>query len=219
MARRRPKVAFPRPPASWHNSPLAERRSENYNMDRTRTEPLGVPGAGYHGISNADEDRLSPKGIDRWLVSQIVKRLGDSSIRVALWDEPDVAPRDGTVVVRIHDRKALFQLVTNTELHFGDLYSSGRIEVRGNLQQLLEDAYRIGAEHPILKALALGRSLAPDRSESKRNIHHHYDIGNDFYTLWLDREAHQYTCAYYADASMTIEQAQQSKMHHVCRKL
>ena len=188
-------------------------------MDRTRTEPLGVPGTGYHGIPDTDHDRLGPKGIDRWLVGQIVKRLDHSSIRVALWDEPDVTPRDGTVVVRIHDRKALFQLVTNTELHFGDLYSSGRIEVRGNLQQLLEDAYRLGAEHPLLKALGRGRSMAPDRAASKRNIHHHYDISNDFYTLWLDREAAQYTCAYYADPSMTIEQAQQSKMHHVCRKL
>ena len=188
-------------------------------MERTRTEPLGVPGTDYQAIPDITADRDSPKGIDRWLVGQIVKRLDDSSIRVELWDEPDIAPRDGTVVVRIHDRKALFQLVTNTELHFGDLYSSGRIEVRGNLQQLLEDAYRLGAEHPILKVLGRGRSIAPDRAASKRNIHHHYDIGNEFYTLWLDREALQYTCAYYAEPSMTIEQAQQAKMHHVCRKL
>jgi cyclopropane-fatty-acyl-phospholipid synthase len=64
-----------------------------------------------------------------------------------------------------------------------------------------------------------GRRIAPDLTESKRNIHHHYDIGNDFYKLWLDREALQYTCAYYADPGMTIEQAQQAKMHHVARKL
>jgi cyclopropane-fatty-acyl-phospholipid synthase len=48
---------------------------------------------------------------------------------------------------------------------------------------------------------------------------HHYDIGNEFYKLWLDREALQYTCAYFADPDMTIEQAQRAKMHHVCRKL
>jgi cyclopropane-fatty-acyl-phospholipid synthase len=189
-------------------------------MQRTRTEPLGVPGTDYHAIPDLTADRHSPKGIDRWLVGQIVKRLDDSSIRVALWDEPDIAPRDGTIVVRIHDRKALFQLVTHTDLHFGDLYSSGRIEVRGNLQRLLEEAYQLGDERSTLKGLlARSRSIAPDRSESKRNIHHHYDIGNEFYTLWLDREALQYTCAYYADPSMTIEQAQQAKMHHVCRKL
>ena len=188
-------------------------------MDRTRNEPLGVPGTDYP-ISEADLDHRDPKGLDRWIVSQIVRRLGDSPIRVALWDQPDITPRDGTVVVRIPDRKALFQLMSNPGLHFGDLYSAGRVQVRGDLLQFLEEVYRLGADHGALKLLLTrGRSLAPDRSESKRNIHHHYDIGNDFYTLWLDREAHQYTCAYYADPSMTIEQAQQGKMHHVCRKL
>jgi cyclopropane-fatty-acyl-phospholipid synthase len=63
------------------------------------------------------------------------------------------------------------------------------------------------------------RLPAPDVLQSRRNIHHHYDIGNDFYRLWLDQQALQYTCAYYTDKSMTIEQAQQAKMHHVCRKV
>jgi cyclopropane-fatty-acyl-phospholipid synthase len=54
---------------------------------------------------------------------------------------------------------------------------------------------------------------------SREHIHHHYDLGNSFYELWLDREAMQYTCAYYPDAAMTLEQAQRAKMDHVCRKL
>jgi cyclopropane-fatty-acyl-phospholipid synthase len=53
---------------------------------------------------------------------------------------------------------------------------------------------------------------------SRENIHHHYDIGNDFYRLWLDREL-VYTCAYYASPDMTLEEAQQAKMELVCRKL
>jgi cyclopropane-fatty-acyl-phospholipid synthase len=141
-------------------------------------------------------------------------------VRIALWDDPDVVARDDLVRLRILDRRALWQLVINPNLHFGDLYSAGRIEVRGDLLVLLREAYRYTSENTTIGALlARGRSLAPDLSESKRNIHHHYDIGNDFYKLWLDREALQYTCAYYADPSMTIEQAQQAKMHHVCRKL
>jgi cyclopropane-fatty-acyl-phospholipid synthase len=111
-------------------------------------------------------------------------------------------------------------LAIHPDLHFGDLYSAGRIEVRGNLLTLLEEAYRFTEKHGALGTLlARFRALAPDLSESKRNIHHHYDIGNDFYSLWLDCEARQYTCAYFADPAMTIEQAQQAKMHHVCRKL
>ncbi len=189
-------------------------------MSRSRIEPLGVPESDF-GYSEAEEKRPDPTALDRWLVNQITQRLGDQSpVRMALWNEPDITPRDGGAVLRIKSRQALLQLLYNPDLYFGDLYSTGRIEVRGDLVRLLEEAYRYTTENtPLGSLLARGRRLAPDLSESKRNIHHHYDIGNEFYKLWLDREALQYTCAYFADRAMTIEQAQQAKMHHVCRKL
>ncbi len=187
-------------------------------MNRSRLEPLGVRDDGY-GYADAGS-RSQPNALDRWMARTITTKLGESPVKVALWDEPDMAPRDGTVRLRILDRKALWMLVVHPDLHFGDLYSAGRIEVRGDLLILLEEAYRYTTENTALGALLeRGRALAPDLSESKRNIHHHYDLGNDFYKLWLDREALQYTCAYFADPAMTIEQAQQAKMHHVCRKL
>jgi cyclopropane-fatty-acyl-phospholipid synthase len=49
-------------------------------------------------------------------------------------------------------------------------------------------------------------------------VHHHYDLGNDFYRLWLDPRM-VYTCAYYERADATLEQAQLAKLDHVCRKL
>jgi cyclopropane-fatty-acyl-phospholipid synthase len=188
-------------------------------MNRSRLEPLGVPGSDY-ALSDTEAARHEPAALDRWLVKQITTKLGPSPVRLMLWDEADVPPREGTVHLRIMDRKALWQLVVNPDLHFGDLYGAGRVEVRGDLLTLLLEAYRYTTENTAIGALlARGRKLAPDLSDSKRNIHHHYDIGNDFYKLWLDREALQYTCAYFADPAMTIEQAQQAKMHHVCRKL
>jgi len=188
-------------------------------MDRSRLEPLGVPGSDY-GFNDAEVSQHEPTALDRWLVKQITTKLGTSPARIVLWDEPDVAPRDGTVHLRLLDRKALWQLVVNPNLHFGDLYSAGRIQVRGDLLTLMLECYRYTSENTAIgELLARSRKLAPDLSDSKRNIHHHYDIGNEFYKLWLDREALQYTCAYFADAAMTIEQAQQAKMHHVCRKL
>lgn len=190
-------------------------------MNRSRLEPLGVPGSGYgYAEDSADASRREPGAFDRWVVGRLRKLLGDSPVRIALWNEPDAAPRDGSVTVRILDSQALRQLLVNPDLHFGDLYSAGRIDVRGDLLLVLKEAYRYTERNSTLGALAArGRKIAPDLSESRRNIHHHYDIGNDFYTLWLDRQALQYTCAYYADPAMTIEQAQQAKMHHVCRKL
>jgi cyclopropane-fatty-acyl-phospholipid synthase len=188
-------------------------------MNRSRLEPLGVPGSDYD-YTDAEASRREPTALDRWAIRQIIDKLGPSPVRIELWDEPEGAPRDGTVRMRILDRRALWQLIINPDLHFGDLYSAGRIQVRGDLLTLLLEAYRYTSEHAAIGTLlARGRKLAPDLHDSRRNIHHHYDIGNDFYKLWLDREALQYTCAYYAEPTMTIEQAQQAKMHHVCRKL
>ena len=159
-------------------------------MNRSRLEPLGVPGSDveFDGTAAANHE---PSSLDRWLVKQITTKLGPSSIvRLALWDEPDVAPRDGAVILRIRDRKALWQLIVNPDLHFGDLYSAGRLEVGGDLLTLLLEAYRYTEKHTAIgDLLARGGQLAPDLSEAKRNIHHHYDIGNDFYKVWLDQEA------------------------------
>jgi cyclopropane-fatty-acyl-phospholipid synthase len=53
---------------------------------------------------------------------------------------------------------------------------------------------------------------------AKKNVHHHYDLGNDFYRLWLD-ESMTYTCAYFIDPHDTLAQAQRNKHEHICRKL
>jgi cyclopropane-fatty-acyl-phospholipid synthase len=55
-------------------------------------------------------------------------------------------------------------------------------------------------------------------SGSRRNIHRHYDLGNEFFALWLD-ERLLYTCAYYPTPDLDLEAAQVAKMDHVCRKL
>lgn len=192
-------------------------------MNRSRLEPLGVPTSGYATDSAPERAAApgAPSAADRWIVRQLAGRLGDAPIDVVLWDEPAerAQPAEGRVTVRIGDRRALLQLLVNPELHFGDLYAAGRIEVNGDLLTLLDAAYRYLDARGVPAWVRRGSRLAPDLAASKRNIHHHYDIGNEFYRLWLDRDALQYTCAYYADPAMSIEEAQQAKMHHVCRKM
>src|SRR5262245_8957290 len=110
-------------------------------MNRSRMEPLGVPSSDLELSDPAA--RGAPSTLDRWLLRTAVSQLGPNSpVKVALWDEPDMANREGTVRVRILDRKALWLLAVNPDLHFGDLYSAGRVEVRGSLQLLLEEIYR-----------------------------------------------------------------------------
>ena len=57
-----------------------------------------------------------------------------------------------------------------------------------------------------------------DKTTDARAISHHYDVSNDFYALFLD-PLMVYTCAYYRDPDGKLEQAQQDKLDHVCRKL
>jgi cyclopropane-fatty-acyl-phospholipid synthase len=179
---------------------------------------LGLSGT-ESGQERQPEGR--PTKLDRWMVGQLARRFDGARVRFALWDEP-ASPGTGgpPVSLRFRDRGALYQLLTWPEANFGDLYSVGRITVDGDLRVVLDEAYRNSNRHPQLSRwLARIRAKTPDLSASRRNIHHHYDIGNEFYRLWLDEPALQYTCAYYADDTMSLDQAQQAKMHHVCRKL
>jgi cyclopropane-fatty-acyl-phospholipid synthase len=191
-------------------------------MNRNRLEPLGVPSADYD-FGNEFERQARLQGssaIDRWLINRLRANLGDTTLDILLWDEPEPQENDKIASVRFLDRAALWRTLLNPGLHFGDMYASGRIVIQGDLLDVLNEAYRyldhIGDQ---ARLLSKARVIAPDLSESKRNIHHHYDLGNDFYRLWLDRDVMQYTCAYYAEPDMTIEQAQKAKLHHVARKL
>jgi len=189
-------------------------------MNKNRLEPLGVPHSNYDfGSEFEHQSRQSEPGrIDRWLINQLRSRLGDARVAVTLWDEADDTSKDATV--RFNDRGALWQTLLNPGLHFGDLYSAGRISVHGDLMAVLDDAYRYLEKLKVnSRLLRSARAIAPDLSESRQNIHHHYDLGNDFYKLWLDHDWMQYTCAYYPEPEMTIEQAQAAKLHHVARKL
>ena len=64
----------------------------------------------------------------------------------------------------------------------------------------------------------MARRQANSLYGSRHNVHSHYDLGNEFYKLWLDRQL-VYTCAYFPSPAATLEQAQEAKLEHVCRKL
>ncbi|MFO1468647.1 MAG: cyclopropane-fatty-acyl-phospholipid synthase family protein [Steroidobacteraceae bacterium] len=56
------------------------------------------------------------------------------------------------------------------------------------------------------------------RGENRRAISFHYDLSKDFYSLWLDRRM-VYSCAYFENARQSLDDAQQSKLELICRKL
>jgi cyclopropane-fatty-acyl-phospholipid synthase len=117
--------------------------------------------------------------------------------------------------VAFKNRRALFGWVWDAELNFGEAYMSGAVEIHGDLVRLLEVAYRALGTRPRPWWLSPSSN---DESAAKGNVHEHYDLGNDFYRLWLDREL-VYTCAYFPTPDCTLEEAQIAKMDLVCRKL
>ncbi len=164
---------------------------------------------------------------DRWVTRGLLKLIGSPPISFVLWNGEQINITPGKVVgkVRIHDRPALYCLLLDPEFNFGNLYAEGRISVVGDLPKLLDCIYRsIGAadKHTLARMLTQwprNRRRNNDVNLSKENIHHHYNIGNEFYEKWLDKDHMQYTCAYYSDPLFTLEQAQVAKMDYVCRKL
>jgi len=165
--------------------------------------------------------------LDRWLVKKMVDVVGNPPVRISLWDGVEVTPPcQNPVAVMVYcDRGALIKTILDPELHWGDLYCSGRVEFEGDMAEFMQAIYLgiNGKGEPgwIRKfVLWLGhRTIFNTHDKAKENIYHHYDIGNDFYKLWLDQVEMQYTCAYFPRADMTLEEAQVAKLHHVCRKL
>lgn len=163
--------------------------------------------------------------LDRWWARRLLQLCGAPPVTVVLWNGEVLAGTQGPKRARLHitDRGALYRLLTHPTLQFGDLYSTGRLDVEGDLQEFLQIVYRalarLGGPASRLLRRTMHRPRRNSLAGSRENIQHHYDIGNSFYALWLDRDLMQYTCAYFHDPNLDLEAAQVAKLHHVCRKL
>ena len=135
----------------------------------------------HHGVT----------AFDRWLVRKMVDVVGNPSVRISLWDGVEVTPHcEHPVAIMIYcDRGALFKTILDPELHWGDLYCTGRVMFEGDMAAFMQTVYLgiSGKEKTGLlrrAVLWLGhRRIFNSYDKAKENIHHHYDIGNDFYKL------------------------------------
>ena len=162
---------------------------------------------------------LASNALDRWLLRRIQRSIISARLRFQLWDGFELRPPDGSeaiATVVIKNRRALLAWIADPELNFAEAYMFGAVEVRGDLVAMLEAVYRawpVTTHHE-----SWLRKGANTLRAARENVHSHYDLGNDFYRLWLDREM-LYTCAYFPTPEAALEEAQIAKMDLVCRKL
>ncbi len=169
---------------------------------------------------------ILPRSADQWLLGRISKAIEPEPIKIVLGNGAATVPAEPpAATLVIPDRTTLLRLIFDPEVTFGDAYADGRIQVQGSLAKLLEAIYRARSgegEHEAFYSRLVSKWTdwlqANTLRGSHRNIHAHYDLGNDFYKLWLDRQM-VYTCAYFPTPATTLELAQTAKMDHICRKL
>lgn len=132
------------------------------------------------------------------------------------------------VRVALEDPSLPRKLVLNTEIALGEGYMDGRLriaqdDVEGLLTLAVTNLYQRGGVwwRKIGQALRRARRRIDQWNpahKARENVAHHYDLSGELYDLFLDADR-QYSCAYFADPSMTLEAAQEAKKHHIAGKL
>ena len=133
---------------------------------------------------------------------------------------------DATLVV--HDERFFLRALTGSDIGIGESFMAGdwttpdlvplaRLMLR-NRRVLDGQSRLVGALHRLAGAIA--RRLRDNSlAGSRRHIHRHYDLGNDFFRLFLDAELLMYSCGYFESAADSLEMAQTRKIDRICRRL
>ena len=170
---------------------------------------------------------ISETGIAERAVHSGVARLAESVIAaggVAL----EVVLPDGSrigfglparIKLFIRDHAMLAQLADATLSSLAEAYVHGRIDVQGEFLEAVPLAERIADAAGSNPAQRVARMLFKhSRRQDRAAIGYHYDVGNEFYRLWLD-ERMVYSCAYFKSGNESIDEAQRAKLDYICRKL
>ena len=122
--------------------------------------------------------------------------------------------------------KALAALLDGQIGSIGSAIVEGWVEVKGSSRDIMAAAAGLLRGDPLSHTPSwLGQTVSKARSlamhtltRDAEQIQFHYDLSDDFYALWLDPRR-VYSCAYYKEQSMSLAQAQEAKLDHICRKL
>jgi cyclopropane-fatty-acyl-phospholipid synthase len=159
------------------------------------------------------------------LVLRVKSAEPNASLIIEFWDGDILTVgKQPIATLRLKSEACVRKILAEGFAGFGEAYMQGILEVEGDLQELL----RLGMVAGIAQMRPSGRErlwffIAHLKSRNTlkgacKNISHHYDLGEDFYSLYLDSYL-TYSCAYFKTPDDSLEQAQLNKYDHIARKL
>jgi len=170
-------------------------------------------------ISNTKKPHAA---IDKVFYKTLFKGLFSDPCTVRFWDGEEELFGHGNSQFRIILNEPIpkADIISDPSMALGEAYMHKALEIEGSVQKVLESAYFnmesfLRKGHIYNKAV---KKLSNNLKRSKENIVHHYDIGNDFYQLWLD-DTMTYSCGYFQTENDSLTQAQKNKVDHILRKM
>ena len=164
------------------------------------------------------------------MIERRLRAVGERTVicfAAVLTDGTRFQNREGTPAFTLVFRSSAAQWRIATMGHVGFLesYFRGLLDIEGDIALAFRAGYDGGFDmsfKPLVRLRNWWHELRfsnRSREQAKANAEFHYALGTEFYKLWLDNPYMMYTCAYWKEGTRTLEEAQQNKMEHVCRKL
>ena len=159
--------------------------------------------------------------VDKIFLKSFLHTFKDESFCVKFWDGDEVKVGENEPLFKIILKKPIpkKEILTSTTLAFGEAYMNGDLEVEGDFLLMLNTVLKYKEKFTTdFRGLPKIFSNLTSRKKQKEEVTYHYDIGNDFYKLWLD-DTLSYSCAYFKNENESLGEAQLNKIHHLLKKL
>jgi len=141
-------------------------------------------------------------------------------LRLKLWDglEFDLGPTPSVTIV-VKDPTIVSEITHPTLDLLGSAFVEGRLELaEGSISEVIRVCDELSQALLVEDDDATPPRQYHDKATDAESISYHYDVSNAFYQLWLDRDM-AYSCGYFETGEESLEEAQQAKFRHLCRKL
>lgn len=149
-----------------------------------------------------------------------MKKFDDCPFEMEIEGERNlIGTGDPAFSVIFHKTPSMADLTASTSVALGEAYMDGSIEIKGDLYEtlllFLRQLERFSMDHKKMRKIL---DTSKSKKNQKKEVSSHYDLGNDFYRLWLDSTM-SYSCGYFHNSEDTLYQAQQNKVDYILKKL